>query len=447
MGEANVICDGPFVPTKTIGDPAVTVPKTRKEFNDTDRKAIEKNFRAKQILVFGIGPDEYNRISTCQSAKEIFEALQIAYEGTTQVKLSNIDILTTEYELFRMKDDESIQDMHTRFTSIRNEIHSLGEIIPRNKLVRKILSVLPSSWESKVNDITGAKDLQKLTIDKLFGNLKTKYIADNIVKEALAAWGDSSSESDKDDDKGYSSMMAVESEATEYDSNFALMAQSDDDEDDADKGAVKGSSQQWYMDRVGRIGKSLSHSIENVYYVNELKYSLLSVSKICDNGNKVEFVSKICTVINLVTGEMVLVVKQYKNIYVTDFESLQNGDLSTLSAVDDDAELWHRRLGHTSFMLLNKLFKKDLVRGLPNSSFKNHKVHDACVKGKQFGSSSKDETFEVLVAFVKRIQVKMSHNVVSIRTDHGTEFDNATFDEFCVENGISHNLLAPRTPK
>nr|XP_009629154.1 uncharacterized protein LOC104119369 [Nicotiana tomentosiformis] len=248
---------------------------------------------------------------------------------------------------------------------------------------------------------------------------KRKYVADNVVKEALAAWGDSSSESDKDDDKGYSSMMAVESEATEYDSNFALMAQSDDDEDDADKGAVKGSSQQ----------------------------CLLSVSKICDNGNKVEFVSKICTVINLVTGEMVLVVKQYKNIYVTDFESLQNGDLSTLSAVDDDAELWHRRLGHTSFMLLNKLFKKDLVRGLPNSSFKNHKVHDACVKGKQFGSSSKDETFEVLVAFVKRIQVKMSHNVVSIRTDHGTEFDNATFDEFCVENGISHNLLAPRTPK
>ncbi|XP_070043038.1 GRIP domain-containing protein RUD3-like [Nicotiana tomentosiformis] len=72
-----------------------------------------------------------------------------------------------------MKDDESIQDMHTRFTSIINELHSLGEIIPRNKLVRKILSVLPSSWESKANAITEAKDLQKLTIDELVGNLRT----------------------------------------------------------------------------------------------------------------------------------------------------------------------------------------------------------------------------------------------------------------------------------
>ncbi|XP_070057649.1 uncharacterized protein [Nicotiana tomentosiformis] len=138
----DVICDGSFVPVKTI-------------------------------LVYGVGLDEYNRISACQSAKEIWKALQIAHEGTTQVKQSKIDTLTNEYELFKMKDDESIQYMRTRFTSIINEFHSLGEIIPRNKLVRKILSVLPGSWESKVNAIIEEKDLQKLTIDELIGNLKT----------------------------------------------------------------------------------------------------------------------------------------------------------------------------------------------------------------------------------------------------------------------------------
>nr|XP_009799601.1 PREDICTED: uncharacterized protein LOC104245660 [Nicotiana sylvestris] len=63
-------------------------------------------------------------------------------------------------------------------------------------------------------------------------------------------------------------------------------------------------------------------------------------------GNKVKFLSKICTVTNLVTDEVVLVAKRYKNIYVADFESLQSGDLNCLKAVDDDAELWHRRLGH-----------------------------------------------------------------------------------------------------
>ncbi|XP_070009860.1 uncharacterized protein [Nicotiana sylvestris] len=131
------------------------------------------NFRAKKILVCGIRPDEYNRISACQSAKEIWEALQTSHEGTTKVKQSKIDMLTTEYELFEMKEDESIQDMHTRFTSIINELHSLGKVIPRNKLVRKILNVLLGHWECKVIAITEAKDLQKLTIDKLIGNIKT----------------------------------------------------------------------------------------------------------------------------------------------------------------------------------------------------------------------------------------------------------------------------------
>ncbi|XP_075074059.1 uncharacterized protein LOC142161910 [Nicotiana tabacum] len=122
MGEDSemwdVICDGPHVSMNKVGESGPMVPKTRKEYSDIDRKVVEKNFRAKKILVCGIGPDEYNRISACESAKEIWEALQTTYEGTIQVKQSKIDMLTTEYELVRIKDDESIQDMHTRFTSI-----------------------------------------------------------------------------------------------------------------------------------------------------------------------------------------------------------------------------------------------------------------------------------------------------------------------------------------
>ncbi|XP_075111497.1 uncharacterized protein LOC142181828 [Nicotiana tabacum] len=133
----DIICDGPHVPMKKFEETGPMVPK--------DRKAIEKNYRAKKILMYGIGPDEYNRVSACDTGKEIWEALQTAYKETTQVKQSKIDMLITEYELFRMKDDESIQDMHTRFTSFINELYLLGDVIPKNKLVRKILSALPGS--------------------------------------------------------------------------------------------------------------------------------------------------------------------------------------------------------------------------------------------------------------------------------------------------------------
>ncbi|XP_070013682.1 uncharacterized protein [Nicotiana sylvestris] len=109
----DIIYNGPYVPTKVLDELPFSMAKTSKEYTEADKKAVEKNFRAKKILVCGIGPEEYNRISTCDTAKEIWEALQKAHEGTIQVKQSKIDMLTTEYELFKMRDDESIQDMHT----------------------------------------------------------------------------------------------------------------------------------------------------------------------------------------------------------------------------------------------------------------------------------------------------------------------------------------------
>ncbi|XP_070032449.1 uncharacterized protein [Nicotiana tomentosiformis] len=76
---------------------------------------------------------------------------------------------------------------------------------------------------------------RNLVPDKCF---KRKKVTDNVMKQALAAWGDSSSESEEDYDHGDNSMMAVESEAAEYDSIFILMEQSDDDEDDDDDDEV-----------------------------------------------------------------------------------------------------------------------------------------------------------------------------------------------------------------
>ncbi|XP_070007859.1 uncharacterized protein [Nicotiana sylvestris] len=148
-----------------------------------------------------------------------------------------------------------------------------------------------------------------------------------------------------------------------------------------------GNGKKGYILGVGKVRKSLTHFIVNLCYVNGLKYSLMSVSQICDKGNKVAFLSKICTVTDLVIGEIVLVAKRYKKIYVADIESLQSGDLSCLKPVDDDSKLWHRRLGHARFSLLKKLIQKDLVHGLPMSQFKTQKVYDAYARGKHVKSS------------------------------------------------------------
>ena len=65
-----IIMNGPYIPMKTTED-SKTVAKKPEEFDSEDFKNMEKNAKAQKLLYFGLGPDEYTRISKCESAKEI----------------------------------------------------------------------------------------------------------------------------------------------------------------------------------------------------------------------------------------------------------------------------------------------------------------------------------------------------------------------------------------
>ena len=68
--------------------------------------------------------NEYNRICQCKSTKEIWKLLEITHEGTNQVKESKINSLFHSYELFLMKENETIVKMITRFTEIVNGLEA-----------------------------------------------------------------------------------------------------------------------------------------------------------------------------------------------------------------------------------------------------------------------------------------------------------------------------------
>jgi len=59
----------------------------------------------------------------------------------------------------------------------------------------------------------------------------------------------------------------------------------------------------------------------------------------------------------------------------------------------------------------------------------------------------KDESFENFKVFCKRIQNKKSFCISAIRSDHGREFENVHFENYCRENRICHNFPCLRTPQ
>ena len=58
----------------------------------------------------------------------------------------------------------------------------------------------------------------------------------------------------------------------------------------------------------------------------------------------------------------------------------------------------------------------------------------------------KNKALNLFTPFCKIIQNEKGYSISSIRCNHGKEFENLGFNEFCGENGISHNFSAPRTP-
>ena len=69
--------------------------------------------------------------------------MKVTHEETTQVKEIKINMLLYDYELFTMKDEESIPNMLDRFAEIANGLASLGKPISSSDKVKKILRSLP----------------------------------------------------------------------------------------------------------------------------------------------------------------------------------------------------------------------------------------------------------------------------------------------------------------
>jgi len=93
-------------------------------------------------------------------AKEMFASLCENYEGSKKVREAKALMLVHQYELFKMKDDESIEQMYSRFHTLVSGLQILKKSYVASDHVSKILRSLPARWRPKVTVIEEAKDLK-----------------------------------------------------------------------------------------------------------------------------------------------------------------------------------------------------------------------------------------------------------------------------------------------
>ena len=72
-----------------------------------------------------------------------------------------------------MEEDESFDEFYAKLRDIVNSAFNLGETIPEHKIVRNVLRSLPERFHAKITVIEESKDIDKIPLTGLVGNLHT----------------------------------------------------------------------------------------------------------------------------------------------------------------------------------------------------------------------------------------------------------------------------------
>ncbi|GJR43331.1 retrovirus-related pol polyprotein from transposon TNT 1-94 [Tanacetum coccineum] len=394
-------------------------------------------------------------------------------------------------------EEESIDNVFAKFNTIITSLKALNESFSSKNCVRKFLRALHPKWHAKVTTIEESKNLTTLPLDELIENLK---VYEEVIKKDVETVKGKKEQS-------RSLALKVKKEPPKNNDQRAFIggAWSDNGEDEVEKTkdeaclvaqapdeiclGVNLQPDEWIKD--SRCSK---HTTSNRKLFSS--YKAYNGGQICDNKCKVIFTEHDSEIIKnkKVIGKGI----RKGGLYVMKLGNKPE-DKICLATLDENSTLWHRRLGHANMQLIQSLASKELVRNLPKLKYDQH-FCDACKIGKQahvshkaknivsttrclellhmdlFGPSAirsyggnrytlvivddysrytwtrflanKTEAFEEFEIFSKMIQNKLGCSIVSIRTDHGREFDNEVqFGKYCDLNGISHNFSAPRTPQ
>jgi len=84
-----------------------------------------------------------------------------------------------------MNENESIDDMITRFTKITNGLSFLGDTIDNDQRVRKVIWALPPSWEVKSTTLKELNDKEEMEFTSLIGNIKAHEMERKVKEDKV----------------------------------------------------------------------------------------------------------------------------------------------------------------------------------------------------------------------------------------------------------------------
>ncbi|GJZ92961.1 hypothetical protein Tco_0665026 [Tanacetum coccineum] len=166
----DVIVNGDSVSPVTSASTGVEGPITPKT---AEQKLARKNeLKAKSTLMLVIPNEHLLKFNACKDAKSLWEAIKNRFGGNKESKKIQKTILKQNYENFAASSQEGLDKTYDRFQKLISQLEIHGEVISQEDANLKLLRSLPSAWNNIALIMRNKSDLDTLSMDYLYNNLK-----------------------------------------------------------------------------------------------------------------------------------------------------------------------------------------------------------------------------------------------------------------------------------
>ncbi|GJX89869.1 hypothetical protein Tco_0343195 [Tanacetum coccineum] len=164
-----VIINGDSTPPKrTVDGVEQTYPSITAEVKLTRKNEL----KARGTLLMSL-PNEYQlKFNTYKNAKSLMEAIEKRFVGNKESSKVQKTLLKQQYENFNGNSSEGLDQIYDRLQKLISQLEIHRETISQNDLNLKLLRSLPSEWKTHTLIWRNKPDLETLSMDDLYNNLK-----------------------------------------------------------------------------------------------------------------------------------------------------------------------------------------------------------------------------------------------------------------------------------
>ncbi|GJW48954.1 ribonuclease H-like domain-containing protein [Tanacetum coccineum] len=134
--------------------------------------AVEKERKARTILLMAIPKEHLRRFHGMDDAKEIWEAIRTRFGGNANSKKMQKAVLKQQFEAFSISSSEGLEKGYDRFQQLLSQLEAHGAEVSTEDANHKFLTSLLPAWSNLAMTMRTKPNVDTLSIDDLYNNLR-----------------------------------------------------------------------------------------------------------------------------------------------------------------------------------------------------------------------------------------------------------------------------------